>query len=160
MYTNIHKAFMTWCSCWTAYQSPDEADIWLEDFLWPWLNPKTCQRTEHLCRLWKFAALLRVKHVDISALDVLFSFQEIRFSWRHCCLNIPQYDLFIALRLDQFCCSFFFFFFFLRSLHNHSLDARVFFYEHWDSFRDWKINEQINYADHETFERSSAWLIV
>lgn len=78
------------------------------------------------------------------------------FSVRHRCSNIPEYDLFIVHRLSQFPCSF------SRNHYTiaHSCGASILWTLGLFYSRDWKINEQINYTDHETFKCSSAWLIV
>lgn len=85
--------------------------------------PVAITESKNMSQDWEFVQIVKKererepKHVDISALDALFSFQKISFSGCHWCLNIPQYNLFISLKLSQICCVILL----KRSLHNHSL---------------------------------------
>lgn len=115
---------------------------------------KNMSQDSEFVQIVKVAAHLREpKHVDISALDALFSFQKISFAELHWCSNMicllhsdwaSSPAVFLEIITQSLTLAVKFFLWTLGLLYS----------------RDWKINEQINYADHETFKCSSAWLIV
>lgn len=126
MYTNIHEPFMTQCSCSQAIRTQNKnLFVWKISRSHNWIQ--------------KYVTGLRIC-ADCESCSTLERAKTCRHQCTWSSVQLPEdqfcrtalmfkYDLFIALGLSQFSCSFF------RDHYTitHS-SSEVFFYEHWDSF--------------------------